>query len=138
MTEMTRALAATLRTDVEAALQDVAKKHGLSIKMGNANFSPSSLVQKVEFATLGEDGVVMNRSMEDLINNLWRLEITEADLGKAYNHPMLMGGRAFKIVGYRTRARKNPITVEMLDDSKRYVISLDAMRRCIADRKDAA
>lgn len=138
MTEMNRSLANTLRDEVEAALQDVAAKHGLSIKMKNATFSLSSLVQKIEFATIGEDGVVHDRAMDDLIHNLWRFDMTEKDLALEYSHPTLFGGNVFKVVGYRARARKNPVTIQIVASEKRYVIPADSLRRCVMDSKDAA
>ncbi len=70
MTQMTRQLANAIRVDAEAALQSVAEKHGCHVKTVGGNFSGSSLVQKVEFVIIGEDGKVQTREMEDMRTNL--------------------------------------------------------------------
>lgn len=134
---MTLETVRNLQSEIEAALADLSAKYGCTVKLVTANYTETSLVQKLEFCKIGADGKSQNRDMEALKRNLWRLEMTDADVNEVYSHPMLSGGAEFMIVGFRTRARKNPITIKLLDSGKEYVIPLASMKACVAAKKAA-
>ncbi len=61
--------------------------------------------------------------------------MTEDDLNVAYSDPMIGSGKPFMVVGYRTRAPKNPILIQMINSDKEYVIPIPALRRCVEAAK---
>lgn len=101
-----------LRRDINRALEELGRKHGISLSAGNARFTTSTVTFKLECAVNGQSGEIRTKEMVDLATHYPKLvnaEITMPD-----------GIRA-KVVGYRTRARKNPFIVAT-EAGKEYVV----------------
>ncbi len=107
MQNFTKSNLNTLRRDIDAALEAVAEKHGISVNLGNARFDSTSVAWKLNLATIGGDGVAKTperTALERLYPQLVDKEVTVN--GK--------GGRKLTgtVIGYKTRGRKYPFIVK--------------------------
>jgi len=96
-----------LRAEINAAIQAVADKHGLSLKASKAAYSNGTHGSvTVEIATLGQDGIVQDRAATDFKAMATFYGFQADDFGKTFTTPQ---GKTFTIVGLRANARKTPI-----------------------------
>lgn len=109
MTTITKPLLTTLRTEIDAALAELAAKHGVQIECGNASFTSTNATFKLAINTIGDGGEVVTKEAKDfgryagLVNNLkaeW--------LGESFT----VRGETFKIIGYKPRSKKYPVLAE--------------------------
>ena len=101
-----------LATEIEEAVQSVAKKHGIQIKRGRGVYGGANATLKLEIATMGTGGQVQTREAEDfkLYAKLYGMEAD--DLGKEFTD---FDGEVYKITGFKPRSRKYPVLVERCD-----------------------
>ena len=121
---MDRATAKALRNK----LNEVFEQHGIdgySIHVGNASYDDAQVTFKVE---VREDGASSKeeRDLETFAN------IIGLDTTKITNQQ----GKTFTLVGYKTRARKNPWIVQDMSSGTKYVINDMTAKRWFA--KDIA
>ena len=96
----------TLRAEIQAALNTVAVRHQLSLKVGSCRFSHTAATLKLEAAVINaKTGVVESREREDFKLHASRFGLTAADLDKVFDY----AGRTFTISGLRPRAYSKPI-----------------------------
>jgi|694.fasta_scaffold24073_12 hypothetical protein len=100
----------TLRSDIEAALAEVAKKHGITLGVGNISFRADSFSAKITAATVAEgddsDGVMSGKQMkwaQDFKSHASLFGMKHTDLGKT----VTIGAFTYVIVGARPRAKQN-------------------------------
>jgi hypothetical protein len=105
MTTFTKTSCKSICADIEAAVQAVADKHGVSIKRGNASFSESTITLKVEVSTIGDDGTVNTKEAEAFTKEARWFDIDPAALGRVFD----VRGKSYTIVGFKPRSRKYPI-----------------------------
>ena len=123
ITEFTRPVCRALNEDVRKALQSVADKHGLKLDEKGASFRAyeCSVGFKFVIDKQNSSGVTMNKEAQDFLRYAALpfgalSEFTEDDLGAVFHS----SGDQFKIVGYKSRAKKYPILAERVSDGKRY------------------
>lgn len=105
-----RATLRLLRVEFQAAIDAVAASHGLTAGIGNIRFEPegTSFTTKMTVETSGA-AVKKEADKADMFNIYARSSGLEAsDFGKVFEY----AGKTLKIVGYNTRAKKYPISVE--------------------------
>tara|TARA_B100000749_G_C18442568_1_gene472883 strand:+ start:962 stop:1351 length:390 start_codon:yes stop_codon:yes gene_type:complete len=125
MTHITPALIRTIRDESIEALQEVAKKHGLTVQASSktANYSPSNVDLPFLFAKTDEDGEVITKEME-------ALKMRYPDhAGKKFYVP---GEGYVKLTGYRVRAPKRPLMIEK--NGQTYVTGISYIDRLDLDR----
>lgn len=102
-----------LREDIQNAINEVAAKHGLTADLGNIRYDRegTSFTSKVTVETGGQADVA-DRKADKAAENFKRYAVLEglepSDFGKEFTY----AGRNLKIVGYNTRAKKYPISLE--------------------------
>lgn len=106
-----RAILRRIEADVQSALETVAERYGLSVKVGGGQFSPTTFKPKVEFATIGAGGVVESTEATAFRTLAKSYGFQPDDLGKTFEH----GGRTFTICGLKHRAGKLPILAKSPD-----------------------
>jgi hypothetical protein len=97
-----------IRAEMQAAIDAVAKQHGLKGSLGNIRFEDHSFTTKLSVETTGAAAV-----KEDRKANAFKLYarsegLDASDFGKVFEY----AGKTLKIVGYNTRAKKYAINVE--------------------------
>ena len=121
---MDRATAKKLREK----LNTIFAEHGIDgfdISVGNATFDDAQVTFKVEVREHGA-GSKEERDLAVFAN------LSGLDTNKIVNQQ----GKTFSLVGYKTRARKNPWIVQDLKDGTKYVINDMTAKRWFA--KDVA
>ena len=94
-----------LRNEIDEALDQVAKKYGITIKAGNCSFSGNEANFKLKLNTIGEGGTVITREsqMWDLYKS--RTQCSHLSVGDT----ITIQGTPYTLTGYNTRAKKAPI-----------------------------
>lgn len=99
----------TVRADIEAALAQVAQKHGIKLGIGNIQFTPdgSSFTSKLSASVKSETGrPVMPKHEKQLLSALFNIEEEEVDTIQMIDKK---SGRVFHFAGYNARSYSKPI-----------------------------
>ena len=112
---MTKSKLQAIAADMEKALAEVSKKHGVTIKRGSGRFDPSAGTAelKMMIATNGENGEAETVEMKKL----------KANYPEIANKEVKIGGRTFQIVGYKPSSYKFPFIGKDLNDEKMYKLA---------------
>jgi hypothetical protein len=116
MSTITKSNIATIRSDVEAALAAVAKKHGLTITVGRITYDDSSFRCKVEGEATVSNSAVKQSSKLGLATVL----------GDKFNEKEIYISSSLglvKFVDYRPSSYKYPVIVEQVQTTKRFKLS---------------
>ena len=94
-----------LRSEIDKALDRVAKQYGITISAGNCSFSGNEANFKLKLNTVGDGGTVITREskMWDLYKS--RTNCSHLNIGDT----ITIQGNSYTLSGYNTRARKAPI-----------------------------
>ena len=94
-----------LRSEIDKALDRVAKEYGITISAGNCSFSGNEANFKLKLNTIGEGGTVITR--ESKMWNLYKSRTNCSHLN--VGDTITIQGNPYTLSGYNTRARKAPI-----------------------------
>ena len=114
-----------LRTELNKAVEAVAKAHGVKLEFGSGTYGEDRKWGKLtlEIRTIGENGVVETRERAAFKVNAELLGLKAEDLDKEIMH----SGRIYKIVGANPKSYRFPIIVA--DTSgKTYKMSVDFVK----------
>jgi len=108
MTTITRDLLKTLRPEIQAALAQIGKNHGLTIELGNATFNEAVATCKLIVAAPA--GVALDHAAAaDFTKLIWQYHgMKKEDLGRSFKYM----GSTYKIKGLMPRRTKFPILCE--------------------------
>jgi hypothetical protein len=120
-TRIDRQFFRTIRSDLDEALAAVAKKHGVSIETGRAQYSYTNGNIKLEIAQITEDGEAVTPERE-------ALDLLGARHGIAYGDTFTSKGRTYTVKGWKARARVRPVLCNR-DDGKTFIFPADAVAR---------
>lgn len=98
-----------------AALKPVAEQFGLSVAKSGGNYSATSLIEKFEFALVGENGEAQTREARDFARFCGMFGLTADMLNKQF----LNGGQLFTITGLNTKAPRFPVQARRSDGKAR-------------------
>jgi hypothetical protein len=127
---MNRAKVRALHEAVNEALKQVASEHGVGYVEGRGSYTDKDVSFKVGFADIAEDGTVQSREAQDYEQLHEGLHLPP--LGTVVRG---WGGDEYKIIGWRSRARKNPVMAEKVGNGKRYVFPADQIRAMVERAK---
>lgn len=120
ITSIDRSSCRLLSQEAVAALSAVAEKYGLTVKYNGGNFSPNNAVLKLEFDTVGTDGVANSRLADAFTHNAKYIGLNPTDLGRTFKS----NGYTFTVSGFNPRARKSPVLATR-SDGKVYRFEAD-------------
>lgn len=133
--EITRELVKVFRAELDAALQEVAKKHGLTVApVRSISFDSTSFQTRVKF--FGSASAVPDKKKEARSNFASlapMFGLKASDLDKSFE----MQGSAFIIAGINERAHKNNIVIKSAR-GKEYVTSAETVLRCLGRKVASA
>jgi hypothetical protein len=112
---MTKDTLRTLASEIELAVQEVAKKHGVQIKRGNGTYTSNTAVLKLDISDI-VDGVVEDKTREAFLQNAKWLGLDPLWLDKH----MILNGTGFRITGLNNNASKNCVLIERNADKKGF------------------
>lgn len=101
-----------IRNDINAALESVGKKHGLTLHAGNCSYGENNCSFKLECQV--EGAATKEESAFTEMASFYGLKAD--DLGRVFS----MGGDLYKICGLSARSRKYPILCEKSANGKIY------------------
>ena len=103
--QFTRVNIKGLRNEIDEALDQVAKKYGITISAGNCTFSGNEANFKLKLNTIGEGGTVITRESQ-----MWDLYKSRTNCGHlSIGDKITIQGNTYTLTGYNTRAKKAPI-----------------------------
>lgn len=97
-----------IRPEINAALEAVGKKHGVSLKTGSCSYDADTATFKLLVMRLDEDGSAVTPEAADFKKYCGTYGLKPEHLNKSFQIP---GGKKMTIVGLKTRATKNTIVV---------------------------
>lgn len=111
---MERATVKEIRTVLNRLLEDSdeLKSMGLSVRVGNAKFTSTSVDFKVEIAEVSSDGTAMTKEAE-AFESLKGVMFPGIDV--SVGDSFVVDGRSYKIRGMRIRSHKYPIIADRYD-----------------------
>ncbi len=100
-----------LRTPIETALKAIETEFGISVKLGNARFTPDNVTFKLELATVGANGTAASKEANSLKFYGELYGLPKNSLGRIFTED----NKQFEITGLRTKARRFPVLVKRSD-----------------------
>jgi len=112
MTEFTKAKAQILRTQIQVALNEANIK-GTRIDVGNCKYTGGQATYQVKVVL--EGGKTKEQIDLEFYSNIYKIDTDKVTT--------LHDGNKYQVVGYNSRARKNPWVILRVDNQKQYVIN---------------
>ena len=116
MTVLNKTTVTKLNNDVIAALQAVAKKHGVQLVAKGGKFDANGFRPRISFAAITEEGVMTKERTALASFKAQMAGFKSTDFGRKFTDC----GRTFVIEGFRTRAPRRPLLVRDVTDNKQY------------------
>ena len=118
-----------LRAEINAALEAIGTKFGISLQAGNASFLATNATFKL-VCQVGEDKTIRDLKSEKAaaaLKAFQPLYFRQLPLDKHYK----MEGEVFEIVGYNTRGRTRPMQIKSIKSGKEYKCSIEQLERAV-------
>jgi hypothetical protein len=115
-----------LRAEINAALEAIGAKFGVSLQAGNASFQATNATFKL-VCQVGEDksiGDLKDEKAAAALKAFQPLYFRDLPLDKHYK----MGNDVFEITGYNTRGRTQPMQIRSIKSGKGYKCSIEQLR----------
>lgn len=127
MSLITRNLLTTLRTEIDAALIAVGKKHGVQLSAGSASFTSADATFKLKVVAI-TDGQTYNRSEDDFkkFATLY-YQVPQAVLGRR----ILINGKMMTVTGLASNHMKRNCKYQFLmknDNGRGFKTTSDSVR----------
>lgn len=124
ITVIERSTCQMLRPELEAALQSVATKYGVSISLGSASFSPDNVTFKLIVAVKSASGDAMTKEASDfkMFCNMYGMK--PSDLHREFTY----GGNRYKLLGCKPRSSRFPIIALKLATNQRFKLPDDMVK----------
>jgi hypothetical protein len=112
-----------IRQGITTALDPVVKDWDLGMKIGKITYERdgSSATIQIQLGTKSADGVVVTKEANDFKALAMAYGMKAEWLNQEFDHPFNRGVR-YKILGLRTKARKNPVIVKDVRSGKDYIV----------------
>jgi hypothetical protein len=104
-----------INDDIQSALDTVAKRYGVQIKVGNSRFSNTNCTTKIDISTVNEGGTVMTKEATDFNRFAASFGITKK-LGDTFDFRY----DTYEIVGLKPRSSKYPVLAKNLSNGKTF------------------
>lgn len=129
ITSINRTVLRELRSELDEALQAALSKRGLSGEVGNIRFTSTTFSAKLEVA-IGGDAEEAERTLFN--QQCRRYGFQSEDYGKYFN----IGGKEYKLIGFKSRAKKYPIIGVNQSGSRYKFASVQVHRDELLSRKE--
>ena len=116
-----------IASDIEAAIQEVGKKHGVQLKRGNASYTDTNFTLKIEGAAIDSSGEILSREKQDFMYYALSYGLSPDDFGKTF----ISRGRTFKISGLKPKASKYSILAEEVGTGKSFKFPATAVKQAL-------
>lgn len=127
ITSFTRESLKLLRADIDAALAQVAAKHGIALASARCTFSSDNFKLAVEGATKQASGEVNTPEAASFNAMAAFYRLKPENLGASVR----IEGEEYRISGLRPNAKKRPICLTRVRDGQRIVASAECVVRAL-------
>jgi len=118
----------TVRSSIEEALQVVAKKHGISVTLGNSvKFYAENCLVTVECAVIRDDGEALTHEAFEYRNRAVLHGLDPALLFKAFTDS---DGKRMKLIGFNPKARNAPFVLKS-QEGRIYAADEESIRLAV-------
>lgn len=100
-----------LREELQAALQEVAKRHDIQISVGAARFTDTDCTIKVQMLAKGDGAAIQSKEEKDFIRYANMYGLQPEDLGKEFQR----GLHVFRVSGLKIPNRRLPVLATRSD-----------------------
>lgn len=114
-----------IREAIPENLAEFAEEHGLTVTVKGGSYHGGQVTMKVEFAVKTADGNAMTAEAEAFKWAAGRYDLRVDDLWRE----MALGGYRYKLVGFKSRARRSPFLGRSLHDGKLYRFDISEVKR---------
>lgn len=127
----------TLRSELNLAFEEIKRKTGVTIEVGNMSYDPDGSKATAKLTMLGtsEDGTVVSPEYKSLVSYLYAFPyLNEEKIKRQFK----CNGEWFVLTGFNSRARKNPFMgscVEGANKGKNYVFPADTIEAMFTNEK---
>lgn len=125
--KITPALLQTLRSELNEAVKEVASRHGVEIRFGNAKYEDLSATYQVSVAFAATDSFDPAKALWD--TNCKRIGLEPEDFGKEFSFPR--EGTTYMICGYNPKGRTNTVLIRNTHTGKEYTTSPGDIKHCL-------
>jgi hypothetical protein len=110
-----------LRVGIDEGLAAFAKEHGLVIKAGNISYERdgTKATVKLTVEAPNESGVFVPQEEKDFEKYAFAYGLKAEQLHSIID----VHGEKYEVVGLRSKARKNPVSVKRVRDGKRFAVA---------------
>jgi hypothetical protein len=127
MNEFNKATVRQISNEIETAIQEVAKKHGIILKRGNCRFSSSTFSLKIEAAVVAQDGTVQSKERKDFEFFAKFIGLDPSILDKTFT----LSGKRYKVTGYLPRSKRYPILCQDLQTGRGIKFPIETIQSVI-------
>lgn len=111
-----------LRSSLNSDLAKIAKKHGISLKVGNIHFTRNEATIKLT-ANAIKGGQVLTKEAMD-----WNRHAKNHGISKSVGDTFISNGEEFKITGWSTRRHQFPISASRVSDNSLFKFKISAVK----------
>lgn len=111
-----------LRSSLNSDLAKIAKKHGISLKVGNIHFTRNEATIKLT-ANAIKGGQVLTKEAAD-----WNRHAKNHGITKSVGDTFVSNGAEYKITGWSTRRHRFPISSIRVSDGRSFKHCISAIR----------
>lgn len=127
ITEISPTVCTLIRGEINAALVEVGKKHGISLKtIGGGTYTSDNFTVKVEAAVV-RDGAVVTKEAKEFKQLASLFGLKESDL----NREVMIGGEKCQIIGMKSRSYKFPILAKKLSTGQVFKYPVAVIQRAL-------
>lgn len=108
-----------LRAKLDSAINAIATDMGLEIKIGAIRYSNNNATASLSISQVNADGYPMTKEADAFLLHAPLLGFDKNDLFREF----MKDGSLYALMGYKTRATKNPFIVRELATDKNYVVN---------------
>ena len=117
-----------VRKDLDLALKEIGKKHGVNLESGNTSYTPTNFTMKIK-ASIIVGGEIQSQERVDFKMFSKMVGLEPEDLGKVFR----CQGSLYEIAGYKKQCTKRPILCVKQSNGKRYKFSSDMVQLLIKE-----
>ena len=119
-----------LRCAMDSALEDVGKQFGVSIKTGNASYTPQYATYKVSVSTINSNGEIVDKYAIDYQNRARMYGLDPKWLNEEFEYK----GKTYILKGLNTMKSRYPI-VALRDHGGTTLFTIDAIKQAFDSAK---
>lgn len=124
MSDFTRDSLKRFRDDFDVAVEELKKKYGVEIELGNISFSSDYFRTKLEVRkAVSSDGSKIDIELEKFKKDAPKVGVSASIYGKEFTYR----GRTFKVTGVKPRSSKYPIIAEELGSGTSYKLPKESV-----------